>query len=363
MNAATKLAQLNPAEVNTLLKRATAADPFNNAIIAVVDRGGRVLGVRVENGVSPRSPATPTSWSSPSTGPWPRPGPAPSSPTTGAADLADDPGPQPVNDHPARGPVQPEHHRPELDRAGPGLRRPGRDQGPLPARRPVHPPGQPLRDRAHQPRQHPPPGRERPGQEHRQDVTLPSRFNVPGQHPGEHRRRGDRADPARILRARLGARARRPGAGDRHPARRHPDHPDRDGQRRQAPIIVGGIGVFYPGDDRVRHRGELVAQRLPLRSHQARPRVAAELVAAAAVNGSSTRPGRQPVARGSAPSAGSPRSPGSTSSHSAGSTWSGSPSTSSARTATRGRTTPSRRSRRWGSARGPQRRRQPADQQ
>src|SRR4051794_44973 len=53
VDAATLAAQLTPAEVNTLLARATAADPTNNAIIAVVDRGGRVLGVRVDNGVSP----------------------------------------------------------------------------------------------------------------------------------------------------------------------------------------------------------------------------------------------------------------------------------------------------------------------
>ena len=53
VNAATLAAQLTPSEVNTLLRRATAADPVNGAIIAVVDRGGRVLGVRVENGVSP----------------------------------------------------------------------------------------------------------------------------------------------------------------------------------------------------------------------------------------------------------------------------------------------------------------------
>ncbi len=53
VNAATKAAQLSPAEVNQLLMRGTAADPYNNAIIAVVDRNGRVLGVRVDNGVSP----------------------------------------------------------------------------------------------------------------------------------------------------------------------------------------------------------------------------------------------------------------------------------------------------------------------
>ena len=51
-DAATMLAQLKPAEVDALLRRATAADPYNDAIIAVTDRGGRVLGVRVEDGVS-----------------------------------------------------------------------------------------------------------------------------------------------------------------------------------------------------------------------------------------------------------------------------------------------------------------------
>ena len=53
VDAATQASQLTSAEVNTLLQRATAADPTNNAIIAVVDRGGRVLGVRVENGRRP----------------------------------------------------------------------------------------------------------------------------------------------------------------------------------------------------------------------------------------------------------------------------------------------------------------------
>src|SRR5690606_30364837 len=35
-------------EVATLLERASAASPSQDAIIAVVDRGGRILGVRVE---------------------------------------------------------------------------------------------------------------------------------------------------------------------------------------------------------------------------------------------------------------------------------------------------------------------------
>ncbi|MGE3806028.1 MAG: heme-binding protein [Gemmataceae bacterium] len=39
-------------EVSVLLQRAAAASASNDAIIAIVDRGGRVLGVRVEGGVS-----------------------------------------------------------------------------------------------------------------------------------------------------------------------------------------------------------------------------------------------------------------------------------------------------------------------
>ncbi len=50
---ATRAGQLTSAEVNAILQRASAADPFNSAIIAVVDRGGRVLGVRVGTNVSP----------------------------------------------------------------------------------------------------------------------------------------------------------------------------------------------------------------------------------------------------------------------------------------------------------------------
>ncbi|WP_435017312.1 heme-binding protein [Tundrisphaera sp. TA3] len=51
--AATLTAQLNPSEVQQLLQRASAATASTDAIIAITDRGGRVLGVRVENGVSP----------------------------------------------------------------------------------------------------------------------------------------------------------------------------------------------------------------------------------------------------------------------------------------------------------------------
>jgi hypothetical protein len=44
--------QLKAAEVKQLLDRASAATASDDAIIAVVDRGGRILGVRVEGGVT-----------------------------------------------------------------------------------------------------------------------------------------------------------------------------------------------------------------------------------------------------------------------------------------------------------------------
>jgi uncharacterized protein GlcG (DUF336 family) len=47
------LNQLTPTDVNTLLERAAAATPSDDAIVAVVDREGNILGVRVEQNVSP----------------------------------------------------------------------------------------------------------------------------------------------------------------------------------------------------------------------------------------------------------------------------------------------------------------------
>jgi RTX calcium-binding nonapeptide repeat (4 copies) len=44
--------QLTPTDVNTLLERAAAATPSDDAIVAVVDREGNILGVRVEQNVS-----------------------------------------------------------------------------------------------------------------------------------------------------------------------------------------------------------------------------------------------------------------------------------------------------------------------
>ncbi len=44
---------ITPSEVKILLERAAAASSTQGAIIAVVDRSGNILGVRIENGVSP----------------------------------------------------------------------------------------------------------------------------------------------------------------------------------------------------------------------------------------------------------------------------------------------------------------------
>src|SRR5262249_23087224 len=44
---------LSPADVSALLQRRAAATASHDRILAVVDRGGHILGVRVEGGVSP----------------------------------------------------------------------------------------------------------------------------------------------------------------------------------------------------------------------------------------------------------------------------------------------------------------------
>ncbi len=52
--------QLNAGEVSTLLDRASAATASNDGIIAIVDRNGTIMGVRVEGGVDPGILADPT---------------------------------------------------------------------------------------------------------------------------------------------------------------------------------------------------------------------------------------------------------------------------------------------------------------
>jgi uncharacterized protein GlcG (DUF336 family) len=50
---------LTTSEVNTLLRRAAAASSSNDAIIAITDRNGRILGVRTEAGVAPQITSNP----------------------------------------------------------------------------------------------------------------------------------------------------------------------------------------------------------------------------------------------------------------------------------------------------------------
>ncbi len=55
--------QLTTGQVNQLLSRAAAADAADNAIVAIVDRGGNLLGVRVEANVSPLITSNPVALS------------------------------------------------------------------------------------------------------------------------------------------------------------------------------------------------------------------------------------------------------------------------------------------------------------
>jgi uncharacterized protein GlcG (DUF336 family) len=53
IRAAEAANQLTPYQVEQLLNRASAATPSKDGIVAIVDRSGRILGVRMESGVSP----------------------------------------------------------------------------------------------------------------------------------------------------------------------------------------------------------------------------------------------------------------------------------------------------------------------
>ena len=57
----TDMTTINTTQVQQLLDRASAATPSQDAIIAIVDRNGRILGVRVEDGVSPLITGNPAS--------------------------------------------------------------------------------------------------------------------------------------------------------------------------------------------------------------------------------------------------------------------------------------------------------------
>ena len=135
---------LTTSDVQSLLQRAAAAVNRNDAIIAVVDRNGTILGVRVESGVSPQITSNTTNLvfaidgavSLARTGAYFGNDQAPLTSRTIQDDQSDD-------DHPARGAVQPGRPRPgrQLDALRTGVRRAGGNQGAFPAGHHVHAPG------------------------------------------------------------------------------------------------------------------------------------------------------------------------------------------------------------------------------
>ena len=178
------------------------------------------------------------SWCSPSTGPSPRPAPAAffgnnQAPLTSRTD----PVHQPVHDHPARGRIEPEHHRPELAAPRAGLRRPGRHQAATSRRR------RRSRRRSTCSRSSTPtatasstpaPTASRAPAD---DIPLPQ----PVQHrPGVRPGRARSCSPPESYGFASGPAARRPSRAA-SPRCRAASRSTRTAQ------LVGGIGVFFPG--------------------------------------------------------------------------------------------------------------------
>ena len=146
---------LTTTDVQALLQRAAAAVNRNDAIIAVVDRNGNILGVRVESGVSPQITANTTNRVFAIDG-------AVSLARTGAY-FGNNQAPltsrtiQEISQTTitqARGRVQPERSRSQrqFDALRAGVRRAGRNQGAFPAGHHVHAPGRPVQHRSDQSR-------------------------------------------------------------------------------------------------------------------------------------------------------------------------------------------------------------------
>ena len=305
-------------DVNLLLRRAGAATASTDAIIAIVDRGGRLLGLRIEDGVSPAITGNTNSLvfavdgalAEARTAAFFANDTAPLTFAPRAVHLADD-------HHAARGRVEPEHHRSQLDAARPWFRRAHRHQRSLPARRAVHAAGRFVRHRTHQSRQ-PPAPRSRPDQGHRRRCAAGSALQ---RRPRVQRQHLSRAGVVRIhLRPRSQAAQARgigtlPGGIPIF----------KDGQ------LVGGIGVFFPGTTgyATEENSALDALYDPTKPDRT---LEAEYIAFAAVGG---LPGDS--VRTSAPSLASPRWPASRCPTDA-SISSASRSTSSAPAAARGRT-------------------------
>jgi uncharacterized protein GlcG (DUF336 family) len=292
VDAATQANQLTPVEVNMLLERATAADPYNDAIIAVVDRSGRVLGVRVENGVSPDITDNASTLVFAVDG-------ALAEARTGAFFASDQ---APLTSRTIQNLSQstmtqrtvesnPSITDPNSTLRGPGFVAPVGIKGHFPPGIPFTPPVDlsnieaSNRDSIRQPAQN---GEVKSAAN---DVTLPSRYNVPvADIPSSIVDSGTELTPPESYGYVSGlepdAQAR--GVGtlpggvpiDRmvHVA----------GRKKPQPVVIGGIGVFYPGTT-----GYATAENSALNDSLYNPNkpdlsAAAEIVAIAAVNGTST---------------------------------------------------------------------------
>ena len=134
----TDLATINAGQVQQLLDRASAASPNQTAIIAIVDRNGRILGVRVEDGVSSVITSNPALLTFAIDGAVAEARTGAFFGNAGAAHVPHDRVHQPNDNHPARSGFEPEHHRSELDPARAGLCRSGRGRRAFPARHLEH---------------------------------------------------------------------------------------------------------------------------------------------------------------------------------------------------------------------------------
>ncbi len=290
VNAATAANQLTPAEVNQLLQRATAADPFNNAIIAVVDRGGRVLGVRVENGVSPAVTGNPSTLVFSVDG-------ALAEARTGAFFASDQ---APLTSRTIENLSQstmtqrevqsnPSVTNPNSTVRGPGFVAPVGIKGHFPPGVPFTPPVDLSNIEASNRDSIRHPVASGLPKSTANDVTLPSRFNVPvADIPASIVNSGTQLTPPEsygyISGLQPDAQARGIGTlpGGIPITRMVNIH------GKMQPIVIGGIGVFYPGTT-----GFATEENSALNDSLYNPNkpdlsAAAEIVAIAAVNGTST---------------------------------------------------------------------------
>ena len=305
--------------------RAAAATASNDAIIAVVDRNGHILGVRVEGDVSPAITGnTGRSSSSPSTAPCRR------GPHRGV--LRQQPGPATSRHHP----VSSANRRSPSARSSPTRTSPTRT-------RPSAAPASSPRSASAATSRRASRSRRRSTCSRSSTPTATASSARPRPHPRDGRRHpaAERfnIDPAFVPPGQELIRRRTPTASSpacsRRPSRAASPRCRAASRSSRTAPLVGGIGVFFPGTDRLRDRGELglstTSTTRPSPTGRWRPSTIAFAAAGGRLAGRRLRPPatdrRRPRCR-----------PGSTC-RSAASTWSASRWTSSARAASRGRRT------------------------